>query len=104
MFRADQGDSEGALEDLDFALQIDPDDATLKTAKARWLVFSGRYAEAISLYRQLVAELDGRPRRWRVSTRDQAAEALRRAMEANRTMNDTIALQKNFVEGCEILY
>lgn len=97
------GDLETALGDIDVALSLDPGEATLETARARILTRLGKYSDARDLYDKLLRVLDDRPRRWRIPTRDQAAEAFRRSMEKDKEMNDEEALHGHFMTASRIL-
>ena len=82
-------DAESAIEHLNVALELRAGEPALVGARALALTRVGRYSEAATLYDSLLSEINDRPRRWRVSTRDQAAECYRRWAStdfANRDM------------------
>jgi LuxR family transcriptional regulator, glucitol operon activator len=81
-------DFAGALVQLTAAEARDPIDPTLKTAKALVLMRLGRLQEAHSIYRDVLASLASRPKRWRLSTVDQAAECFRRMAEVSVQNHD----------------
>jgi LuxR family transcriptional regulator, glucitol operon activator len=97
------GDLDMALADIDIALSLDPNEPTIETAKARILTRLGKYAEARDLYQTLLRGIDDRPRRWRIPTRDQAAEAFRRSMEHDREMSDEESFVEHFTAASRIL-
>jgi cold shock CspA family protein len=104
MFLLDNNmDYHEALADLDVALTLDAGDATLEAAKARTLVRLGRYADAQRLYDKLLESVADRPRRWRIITRDQAAESLRRTMEHDGKTGDVDSFVGHLVAACKIL-
>jgi LuxR family glucitol operon transcriptional activator len=99
----DVGDPQGALAELDAALQQEPSDATLLTSRAMCLVRLGEYQQALAIYANLLNKLDQRPKKWRVVTKDQAAEAYRRWMEQDRHLRDNGALRTHFEAAMAIL-
>jgi LuxR family glucitol operon transcriptional activator len=85
-------DSQQALEQIDAALAIDKDNETLETGRALALTRLGRCREAADIYDRVLANISGRPRKWRITTRDQAAECYRRWAEQDKSMSDRPAL------------
>ena len=84
-------DAGAALEHLDVALSIRADEPALSGARALALTRLGRYEEAAGTYEHLLESVGKRARRWRVATRDQAAECYRRWAEvdiANRDFDE----------------
>ncbi|MGH9606700.1 MAG: cold shock domain-containing protein [Terracidiphilus sp.] len=77
-----------ALAQIEAALQIDVGDPTLETARGLILTRLGRCEEGAATYEQILADLAAQPRRWRVSTLDQAAECYRRWAEKDRISRD----------------
>ena len=96
-------DAESALEHIDVALRVRPDEPALIGARALILTRLGRYSEASSLYDSLLSGIDQRPRRWRVSTRDQAAECYRRWVEADIANRDVEKFKEHTETAFSIL-
>lgn len=96
-------DYEHALRQIDMALQVDPADATLRTARAQTLARLGRYKEACALYDVLVVDLSDRDRRWRIITRDQAAECYRRFAEQRLAAGEDGSAQSSLANALNIL-
>jgi LuxR family glucitol operon transcriptional activator len=96
-------DSQGALEQLDVTLREDPGNLTLLGARALTLTRLGQYKEAAEVYEKLLKALAGRPRRWRIVTRDQAAECYRRWLEQDRMWKDPDSFWRHFNRSLEII-
>lgn len=96
-------DYEAALSQIHFALNLDPAEPTVLTLKALTLTRLGRFNEAAGLYEQVLPGLAGRSQKWRVSTRDQAAECYRRWAEQDRKMKDPSAARQHLTRAVEIL-
>ena len=91
-----------ALAEVDAALTLDPGDETMETFRALCLVRLGRCQEAANIYEQVLTNLDERPRKWRISTRDQAAECYRRLAEQDRSLRDNTAARSHLERGIAI--
>ena len=74
-------DHEEALKHLRVAQRTDPGNSSLRGAVALCLTRLGRYPEAAEIYQTLIATIAEVPRRWQVTTLDQAAECYRRWAE-----------------------
>jgi LuxR family glucitol operon transcriptional activator len=96
-------DSHAALAEIDAALTLDPGDETMETFRALCLVRLGRCREAADIYEQVLINLEGRPRKWRISTRDQAAECYRRWAEQDRSLRDNTAACSHLGRAIAIL-
>jgi tetratricopeptide (TPR) repeat protein len=96
-------DSQSALAQIDAALQLDPGDHTLGTVRALALTRLGRLKEAADLYEQLLQQLSSRPRKWRITTRDQAAECYRRWGEQDHALRDPGGLRAHLDRALQIL-
>ncbi len=96
-------DAEAALEQLEVALASRPDEAALLGVRALALTRLGRYTEASTLYEGLLSSVGQRPRRWRISTRDQAAECYRRWAEADSENRDGQQFRVHIEEAFGIL-
>jgi LuxR family glucitol operon transcriptional activator len=94
---------ERALEECNAAIRCDPKDDTPVTLKALVLTRLGRYTEAATLYEAILETLAEKPKRWRISTRDQAAECYRRFSEQDRVMKNGSAFESHIARACEIL-
>ena len=68
LLRVDEND--GALAQIEAALKLDSQDATLNTAKALVLTRLGKFEKAAEFYERVLPEVSGRTKKWRVSTRD----------------------------------
>jgi LuxR family transcriptional regulator, glucitol operon activator len=90
-------DTHRALSELEPALRLEPADETLLTLKALILTRLGQCSEAATIYEHVLQSIDLRPRKWRISTRDQAAECFRRLAEQDRVMKDG-ALSKEHLD------
>ena len=99
----DMGDSPLALAEIDKALSLDPGDETLETARALILTWLGRCADAAEIYERLLEKLDARPRRWRITTLDQAAQCYRRWAERDSQLNEGELFRVHLDRGCRIL-
>jgi LuxR family glucitol operon transcriptional activator len=82
---------EPALAQIEGALRIDPQDPTLITIKALVLTRLGKFSRAAELYENVLQTISQRTKKWRVSTRDQAAECYRRWAEQDQRMEDYTA-------------
>jgi LuxR family transcriptional regulator, glucitol operon activator len=96
-------DWEKALAELNSALKVDLEDDTLLTAKALALTRLGLYREASEIYEATLTRLDLRSRKWRVSTKDQAAECYRRWAEQDWRMSDRGECAKHLTQSIKIL-
>lgn len=74
----DMDDFEGALAQFEAAISLDPIAATVLTAKAMALTRLARLAEAAAIHEQLLPQISGRERRWRLTGVDQAADCYKR--------------------------
>lgn len=88
------GDYATALEQLNVAEEHDRTGVPIRTAKALALTRLGRVEEAAAIYEELIRDNERQPRRWRISTRDQAAEVYRRWARVDIRNRD----YENFVE------
>ncbi len=96
-------DSQQALAQIEGALKLDPNDDTIQTAYALALTRLGEFKHASELYEQLLPSLGGRPRKWRIITRDQAAECYRRWAEQDRTLREGSLQRDHLNTALEIL-
>jgi len=96
-------DSSQALIQIDFALSLDPKEETLETLRALALMRVGQCKESAKIYERLLDNLEVRPRKWRITTRDQASECYRRWAEQNVTMNDMGLAKEHLDRACHIL-
>jgi LuxR family glucitol operon transcriptional activator len=96
-------DSQQALAQIDLALSLDPKEETLETLRALALMRVGRCKESADIYERLLDNLEVRPRKWRITTRDQASECYRRLAEQNATMHDTELAKEHLNRACHIL-
>jgi cold shock CspA family protein len=65
---------------------LEPEDQTLQTVRALALTRQGRCKEAADVYENALKDIHLRPRKWRITTKDQAAECFRRYAEQDRAM------------------
>jgi len=96
-------DYDGALDECEQAIKCDPAAETLLTLRALILTRLGRYSEAAPLYESLLLDLSNRDLKWRVSTRDQAAQCYRRFGEQDRSMKDASSFKKHIDRACKIV-
>jgi tetratricopeptide (TPR) repeat protein/cold shock CspA family protein len=96
-------DSQQGLDQIDKALALDANEPTLLTLRALALTRLGRCREAAGIYERLLEDVERRPRKWRITTRDQAAECYRRWAEQDETMKDGEALKGHLDRACHIL-
>lgn len=96
-------DPEHALEQILQAELLDPKNSTLLTVHALAFTRLGRYSEAAEIYEELLKNVDSFPRRWRISTVDQAAECYRRWAEFDKQSRDVHAAKLHCQQGLEIL-
>jgi LuxR family transcriptional regulator, glucitol operon activator len=96
-------DFDGALGHIEGAVKLDPKDPTLRTTKALVLTRLGRYAEAAELYESVLPTLKERTKKWRLSTRDQAAECYRRWADQDRRLDDQPARLQHLKRSLGIL-
>jgi LuxR family glucitol operon transcriptional activator len=96
-------DPGSALEKIDLAIQLDPAEEALHTVRALALVRLGRCSEAALIYEELIPTIDQRPRKWRITTRDQASECYRRWAEQNIKMKETDFAKMRLGRALEIL-
>jgi LuxR family transcriptional regulator, glucitol operon activator len=90
-------DTQRALVELGPAIKLEPADETLLTLKALIQMRLGQCAEAATIYEHVLESIDLRPRKWRISTRDQAAECFRRLAEQDKAMKD-VSLSKEHLD------
>jgi len=95
-------DNQAALEQLECALKIDPEDPSLKNAKALALMRLGRYPEATQIYEELLASLPSR-RRWWIPITDQAAECYKRWAEQAEQERDDSPFAERLQRSLQIL-
>jgi LuxR family glucitol operon transcriptional activator len=96
-------DSSQALDKFEKALEIEPNNATLLTQRALALTWLGRCKEAALIYEQVMKGMTDWPRKWRVSTRHQAAECYRRLAEQDDAMKDSAQLKVHLDRACHII-
>ena len=96
-------DFDAALEHLKIAEMGDPKSATLQSAKALVLSRLGRCSEAAKIYEALLGDIRERPRRWRVTTRDQAADCYRRWAEWDLKNLDSPAFREHVQRALDLL-
>ena len=101
---------EAALEHLDIALRQESDSTALIAAKALVLTRLYQCAEAADLYNSLLESLNQKqksidevPRKFRISTYDQAAECYRRWAETDSRNNDYQKFKEHIGRAFEIL-
>jgi len=75
---SDMEDSEGALIQFEYGLQLDPGAPPFLTAKAMALTRLHRFEESAGIHDILLPQLKNRERRWRITGTDQAADCYRR--------------------------
>ncbi len=92
-----------ALRSIDMALKIEPGEPSLLTVRAMCLTRLGQVVEGAKIYEQLLSSLADRPRKWRLSTYDQAVECYRRWMEQDLRMRDAGSFRKHVSRALEIL-
>jgi len=96
-------DAQSALVQLDYAIKLDSEDESLQTLRAMILTRLGKCKEAVEIYERILITLELRPRKWRISTRDQAAESFRRLAEQDRAMKDDESLKVHLGRALNIL-
>jgi LuxR family glucitol operon transcriptional activator len=96
-------DYDRALIECEAAIKFDPKEEALITMKALILTRLGRYSEAAPLYDTVLTHLSDRPPKWRISTRDQAAECYRRFGEQDRTMRNGCDFRLHIDKACSIV-
>jgi tetratricopeptide (TPR) repeat protein len=96
-------DTARALAELDPAIKLEPADETLLTLKALILTRLGQCTEAATIYEHVLETIHQRPRKWRISTRDQAAECFRRLAEHDRAMKDGSLSKEHLLRARHIL-
>jgi tetratricopeptide (TPR) repeat protein len=96
-------DPESALARIQAALGADPGADTLLTLKALCLVRLGRFPEAAAIYSDQLSRLEDRPRKWRITTRDQSAECYRRWAEQDLKMREDEQFRRHLEMGLSIL-
>ena len=96
-------DAEQALVVIGSAIVLDPNDETLLSLKALLLTRLGRFGEAAALYEHVLKNVAARPRKWRIPTRDQAAECYRRWAQQDFLQKDDEAAFKHSQQGAAIL-
>ena len=58
---------------------------------------------AADIYKEVLDRVDTRPKKWRITTYDQAAECFRRWAEQNKAMRDTESFKQHIDTACKIL-
>lgn len=96
-------DYDRALIECDAAIRCAPNEWPLVTLRAMILTRLGRYSEAAPVYEAILKDLPGQARKWRVSTRDQAAECYRRYSEQDRAMKNGIDFRSHIDRACTIV-
>lgn len=96
-------DFDRALLECDIAIECDPKEEALITMRALILTRLGRYSEAAPLYDTVLVNLSNRPAKWRISTRDQAAECYRRFGEQDRIMKNGCDFRLHIDKACSIV-
>ena len=96
-------DHDEALRQLDLALKFDPNDPTLRTAKALCQFRLGNCKDAAGTYESILVGLANRPRKWRLSTWDQAAECYRRWAEQNNSLHDYTECRDHLKRALQII-
>lgn len=96
-------DYDRALAECEAAIKCDPGEEALVTQKALIMTRLGRYAEAAVLYESVLSDLANRPKKWCISTRDQAAECYRRYGEQDRNMRNSGDFKLHIDRACSIL-
>ena len=94
---------DGALAQCESAIKLDPKEIAFTTFRALLLTRLGRYSEAAPIYEVVLPDLASRPMKWRVSTRDQAAECYRRFGEQDRVMRNRDEFRRHINRACEIV-
>ena len=97
-------DFERALEQFELAEKLDRDDPALLGAIALCLTRLGEYPRAAEIYGRLLHSVGQRPRRWRITTCDQAAECFRRWAERDLANKDGKAVRDHTGRSLEILF
>ena len=87
--------SDLALEHVEVALHHDAGDPTLLSTKALILSRMERFSEAASIYESLIHEIGERPKRWRITTHDQAADCYRYWSRVDSRDRDRRAFSKH---------
>ncbi len=96
-------DYDRALIECDTAIKYAPKEGPLVTQRALILTRLGRYSEAAPIYESILSELANQPKKWRVSTRDQAAECYRRYSEQDRSMKNGEDFKSHIDRACAIV-
>ena len=96
-------DFDAALKHLEIAERLDPKAATLQSAKALVLSRLGRCSEAAKIYEALLGDIHELPRRWRITTRDQAADCYRRWAESDRRNRDAAAFSEHVQKAINLV-
>jgi LuxR family glucitol operon transcriptional activator len=96
-------DCNSALTQIDAALRYEVGDLTLETARGLILTRLGRYEEGAEIYERIISFIAARPRKWRISTLDQAAECYRRWAEVDRVQRDPARQMAHLERSREIL-
>jgi LuxR family transcriptional regulator, glucitol operon activator len=99
----DMEDFNSSLSQIDAALQIDPGELTLETARGLVLTRLGRYEEGAEVYERIMPLIAAHPRKWRIAALDQAAECYRRWAEVDRVSCDPARLMAHLERSREIL-
>ncbi len=96
-------DAAQALIHIDAAITIDSKAESLQTFRALILTRLGRCDEASRIYEQLLNEIAERPRKWRITTCDQASECYRRWAERDLIMKEVVLFKQHIDRSCTIL-
>jgi LuxR family glucitol operon transcriptional activator len=93
----------GALVQLEKTLRIDSSHPAPRSAYALVLMRLGRFAESAVAYEQVIGQVKDHPKRWRISTLDQAAECYRRWAEQCERDRDEEAAYEHYRRAIEIV-
>ena len=96
-------DFDRALEQCEAAEKVDRNDPSLLGAIALCLTRLGEYPRAAEIYGRLLHSVDQRPRKWRITTCDQAADCFRRWAERDLVNKDGKAMRDHTGRALEIL-
>jgi LuxR family glucitol operon transcriptional activator len=97
-------DYDRAIEQIDWLLKEDPEEPAVNSLKAVALTRSGRFQLAEAIYDRLIATLSERPRKWRITTIDQAAECFRRWAELEARNDDDRASFSHLKKAIKLLW
>lgn len=96
-------DYDRALIECDAAIKCAPNEGPIVTLRAMILTRLGRYSEATPIYESILNDLASQPKKWRISTRDQAAECYRRYSEQDRAMKNGDDFKSHIDRACAII-